>query len=120
MSVKTFKMKHRSDKPFRSLRSAVPNLEQERPVKREAIAAPSQEQGSPRAPLGAGGWITIVALFGFLLASIALAFWGWNLTDAKISSSGMVSLALGVVVTTAVGGGLMALVFWSSRNGYDR
>ena len=113
MSVKTFKMKHRSEKPFRSLRSAVPNLEQERPVK------PS-DQGSARKPLGAGGWITIMALFGFLLASIALAFWGWNLTDAKISSSGMVSLALGVVVTTAVGAGLMALVFWSSRNGYDR
>ena len=119
MSVKTIKMKHRSEKPVRSLRSAVPNLEQERPVKREAIAAPSH-QGSARKPLGAGGWITIMALFGFLLASIALAFWGWNLTDAKISSSGMVSLALGVVVTSAVGAGLMALVFWSSRNGYDR
>ena len=77
-------------------------------------------QGSARQSLGAGGWITIVALFGFLLASIALAFWGWNLTDAKISSAGMVSLVLGVVFTTALGAGLMALVFWSSRNGYDR
>jgi len=119
MSVKTFKIKHWSEKPFRSLRTAVPTLEQNHALKREALAAPSL-QGSARSPLGAGGWITIIALFSFLLASIALAFWGWNLTDAKISSSGMVSLVLGVLVTTAVGAGLMALVFWSSRHGYDR
>src|SRR4029077_10378060 len=90
-----------------------------RSLSRAKAAAPSH-QGLARQPLGAGGWIAIVPLFGFLLASIALAFWGWNLTDAKISSSGMVSLVLGVVVTTALGAGLMALVFWSSRNGYDR
>ena len=32
----------------------------------------------------------------------------------------MIALILGVVFSMLLGGGLMALVFWSNRKGYDR
>ena len=75
--------------------------------------------GPKSAPLGVGGWIAVVALVGVLGASVWFAFYGWNLTDAKVSTSGMISLALGVVISMVLGGGLMALVFWSNKKGYD-
>jgi hypothetical protein len=112
------KMKLCSDPSIRGLSGAVPNSKQECPSGQGNIAAPSLQRPA-NAPLGLGGWIVVVVLLGVLFASILFAVWGWNLTDATISTGGMISLALGVVVTLAVGGGLMALVFWSSRNGYD-
>lgn len=39
--------------------------------------------------------------------------------DAGISAGGWAALVLGVLVTVALGIGLMALVFISSRRGYD-
>jgi len=39
--------------------------------------------------------------------------------DAEISTGGWVAMALGVLVTFALGSGLMALVFISNRRGYD-
>jgi hypothetical protein len=97
--------------------SSAPHLEESRSGE-ETLIAPSAP-GPKRAPLGVGGWIAIVALVGFLGASVSIAFYGWNLTDAEVSTSGMISLALGVVVSMVLGGGLMALVFWSNRMGYD-
>jgi hypothetical protein len=32
----------------------------------------------------------------------------------------MIALILGVVFSMLLGGGLMALVFWSNKKGYDR
>ncbi len=78
------------------------------------------ENGSKRVPLGAGGWVAIVAMGVLLGASIWFAFYGWNLTDAVIDTPGMIALVLGVVFSMALGGGLMALVFYSHRKGYDR
>ncbi len=70
--------------------------------------------------LGPGGWFAIVVLVGFLAAAIAYAVHAWNaMAGVGISTAGWVAMILGVVVTTAVGGGLMALVFYSSRNNYD-
>ena len=53
-------------------------------------------------------------------AAIWFMFYGWNLTDAQIDTNGYIALTLGVVMSTLLGGGLMALVFWSNRKGYDR
>ena len=39
--------------------------------------------------------------------------------DSEISGAGWLALGLGVVVTLGLGIGLMALVFISSRRGYD-
>jgi TRAP-type C4-dicarboxylate transport system permease small subunit len=73
-----------------------------------------------RAPLGAGGWIAIFAMGVLLGAAIWFGFWGWNLTDAEIDTNGYIALGLGVVLSMVLGGGLMALLFWSNRKGYDR
>ena len=48
------------------------------------------------------------------------AGWVWvSLGDAEISVHGTAALVLGVVFSLIVGCGLMALVFFSSRRGYD-
>ena len=71
-------------------------------------------------PLGVGGWLAITAMGVVLGLAIWFAFWGWNLTDAVMSANGRIALVLGAVFSMVIGGGLMALLFWSNRNGYDR
>lgn len=72
-------------------------------------------------PLGTGGWITLIVLGGFLVAAIVYAVSAWSdLSGTAMSSMGWLFLVLGVVFTIAVGGGLMWLVFYSSRHHYDR
>jgi hypothetical protein len=71
--------------------------------------------------LGPGGWLAIIVLLGFLIAAIVYAVQAWNaMGDVQVSTAGWVFMALGVVVTILVGGGLMALVFYSSRHNYDQ
>ena len=76
--------------------------------------------GPKKRPLGKGGWFIIVALGAMLGFSIWFMFYGWNLTYAKIDTAGIKALVLGVVMSILLGGGLMALVFYSNRKGYDR
>jgi hypothetical protein len=76
--------------------------------------------GPKRAGIGVAGWIAIVILGGLLGAAIWYAMWGWNLTNAQIDTPGLIALVLGVVFSILVGGGLMALLFWSHHKGYDR
>ncbi|MBS0273765.1 MAG: hypothetical protein JSR55_05035 [Proteobacteria bacterium] len=60
-------------------------------------------------------------LLGFLAAAIAYAVHAWNaMNGVNISPLGWLFMGLGVFFTMAVGGGLMALVFYSSRNDYDQ
>lgn len=61
-----------------------------------------------------------------LFAIAALGFVGYlsvsswmSLGDVDISTNGWIAIVIGVVVSLAVGGGLMALVFYSSRKHYD-
>ncbi len=70
--------------------------------------------------LGPWGWVTLVVLVGLLVASIVYATHVWGAVDTTISPMGWFFMFLGIVVTIAVGGGLMALVFYSSRHDYDR
>lgn len=83
------------------------------------MAEPSVHE-SKRAGLGAAGWIAIAAMGIVLGAAIWFMFYGWNLTDAQISTQGYIALTLGIVLSMLLGGGLMALLFWSNRKGYDR
>jgi hypothetical protein len=41
-------------------------------------------------------------------------------SDIPLSGSGSLALAIGVTITLLVGVGLMALVFFSSRRGFDK
>jgi hypothetical protein len=71
--------------------------------------------------LGIWGWFAIVVLTGFLIAAIAYAIHAWNaLGGVGISPLGWTFLVCGVVFTVLVGGGLMALLFYSSRHHYDQ
>ena len=64
--------------------------------------------------------ILVTALFALLALSVWFAAYAWNhLGGEPVPSYGYVAIAGGVVVSLLVGGGLMALVFYSSRHGYD-
>lgn len=59
-----------------------------------------------------------------LFAILAAAFWyaasAWlSLSGPPMPTTGYVALALGLVFSLLVGCGLMALLFYSSRHGYD-
>jgi flagellar basal body-associated protein FliL len=70
--------------------------------------------------LSPGGWAVIVILVGFLVVAIAYAIYGWNrLGVVGIPPMGWLFLIAGIVLTLGVGGGLMALMFYSSRKGRD-
>jgi hypothetical protein len=65
-------------------------------------------------------WIAVVAALIALGAVVAIVASLWaQLGDVEMSASGWIALVLGVVVALALGMGLMALVFISSRRGYD-
>jgi hypothetical protein len=56
----------------------------------------------------------VVVVIGGLIAAV------WTgIGDSEISAAGWLAMGLGVIVTLALGIGLMALVFFSSRHGYD-
>jgi hypothetical protein len=83
----------------------------------------SGEQQTPQtsSPLGAAGWIALVVLTGFLLVAVVFAIRAWGeMAGVGISTAGWVFLTMGVVVTIAVGAGLMGLVFYSSRKNFDQ
>jgi flagellar basal body-associated protein FliL len=72
------------------------------------------------ARMGVGSWIILVVLLLLLVATGVVIYVGWTLGNGTdMPSSGYASMALGVVVSLAVGFGLMALIFYSSRKGYD-
>jgi len=64
--------------------------------------------------------ILFVALFALLALSVWFAAYAWtHLGGDPVPTYGYVAIAGGVVISLVVGGGLMALVFYSSRHGYD-
>jgi hypothetical protein len=64
--------------------------------------------------------LTIAVLLGLLGASAGVALWAWQeIGEVEMSGHGLAALALGAVVTFALGAGLMALVFFSNRRGFD-
>ena len=86
---------------------------------------------SPRTPSGLiwlqkqvqsmtkGGVAIIVTLFALLLGAVAFAVSVWREADIEIPTYAWGALAAGSFFSVLVGGGLMALVFYSSRSGYD-
>jgi len=71
--------------------------------------------------LGPGGWFILIALMAMLIGAIVYAIDIWSaIGGVAMSGWGWGFLVLGVVVSVALGAGLMALVFYSSRHDYDR
>lgn len=54
-----------------------------------------------------------------LVIGVFIAVQWTGIGDSEISGAGWLAMGLGVVITLALGIGLMALVFISSRRGYD-
>ena len=81
-----------------------------------------QEPGKDREPpLSLAGWIALAILLGFFVVSLWYAVKVWTaMSGVHMSGWGWTFLVLGVVVTVALGGGLMALVFYSSRHDMDQ
>ncbi|MGB6536149.1 MAG: hypothetical protein WBF58_09335 [Xanthobacteraceae bacterium] len=68
------------------------------------------------------GTIVLVAapLFGLLAAVIWYAARAWlSLGGPPMPTTGYVAMALGIIFSIVVGCGLMALLFYSNRHGYD-
>ena len=71
--------------------------------------------------LGPAGWIALVVLAGFLAVAVWYAVYAWTaLSGVAMSPAGWLFLILGALFTLGLGAGLMALVFYSSRQDYDR
>jgi hypothetical protein len=67
-----------------------------------------------------GVWLPVVIAGGVLVAVAAVVVSLWTeIGDSQISAAGWVAMALGIVLTLALGIGLMALVFISNRRGFD-
>jgi hypothetical protein len=58
--------------------------------------------------------VAVVLVIGTVIAAV----WA-GIGDSDISGAGWLAMGLGVIVTLALGIGLMALVFISNRRGYD-
>jgi dipeptide/tripeptide permease len=65
-------------------------------------------------------WVAVViaAAVVLVIGTVIAVLWT-NLGESEISGAGWLAMALGVIVTLALGVGLMALVFFSNRHGYD-
>ena len=67
-----------------------------------------------------GAKILIAAMLAILVGAIYVGYAGWTHgEDPDMPASAYLALALGTLFSIAVGSGLMALVFYSSRKGYD-
>ena len=67
----------------------------------------------------AGPIAVIVVLLLILAAALAFAYSGLTMPGEPMPTEGWIALTLGVVFSLIVGIGLMALLFYSSRRGYD-
>lgn len=66
----------------------------------------------------------VVGLVAVLVVLLVMAVWGfraaWRLGgNTPLGLHGWIAMALAAVFVLALGGGLMALAFYSSRHGYD-
>ena len=64
-------------------------------------------------------WIAICVLLALLAGAVYVGYVGWNLTDVAMPVTGWVAMGLGIFFSLTLGAGLMGLMFYSSRHGYD-
>ena len=71
---------------------------------------------------GGGTILIVVVLLGLLALAVYMGVEGWNMGSdggGGMSTAGYIAMALGIVITLALGAGLMALMYYSSRHGRD-
>jgi hypothetical protein len=65
-------------------------------------------------------YLVIIPLVALLGAAVWFALYSWTAIEGpQMPTEGYVAMWLGIVFSLAVGCGLMALVFYSSRHGHD-
>lgn len=70
--------------------------------------------------LGVLGTLALIVLLAILAAAGWYAAGAWvSVQGPPMPTTGYVAMALGVVFSLVVGCGLMALLFYSHRHGYD-
>lgn len=70
--------------------------------------------------MGMAGWLVVAVLLTLFAGTVFVSYLGWtSAAGADVPASGYIALVIGVICSLAVGFGLMALVFYSSRAGYD-
>jgi fluoride ion exporter CrcB/FEX len=63
--------------------------------------------------------LLLIALTAMLAASLYYAYGLWVAVEADMPAGLWVAMILGVLFSIVIGAGLMGLVFYSSRRGYD-
>ncbi len=69
-----------------------------------------------------GAIFLVVVLVALLGAALYVSYQMWtsiSAVDSGMNGNGVAALIIGGIGTLVLGGGLMALVFYSSRRGYD-
>ena len=68
----------------------------------------------------ASTWIAVILTIIVMVAVVVVIAEFWSgLGDSEISLAGWLAMGFGIILTLALGIGLMSLVFFSSRGGYD-
>jgi hypothetical protein len=63
--------------------------------------------------------LLLAILMAMLVFAVVWASMAWTSEDVTMSIHGWIALALGTTFSLVIGCGLMALMFYSSRSGYD-
>ena len=70
-----------------------------------------------------GTGLIVALLLALLALALVILYEGWGIAGGEeggsMSTSGWIAMILGIVATLGLGIGLMALVFYSSRQGRD-
>ena len=70
--------------------------------------------------LSVGAWIAIVVLIGLLvMAIVGVSLSGTDDLASGMSGAGTIAMIFGGLFTIVIGAGLMGLISYSSRCGYD-
>jgi hypothetical protein len=72
-----------------------------------------------RPPKGLGTIATAIVLIALLAAALWYAASAFVVGGPPMPTIGYLAMAGGIIISLAVGCGLMALLFYSSRHGYD-
>ena len=63
--------------------------------------------------------LVIAGLLTLLGITVGGAIWAWQTAGVEMSGIGYAAMFLGILFTILLGCGLMGLMFYSSRHGYD-
>jgi hypothetical protein len=83
-------------------------------------ATPFATFKSAVAGLSFANWSLLLVLVSLLVFAIVVSYYGWtSAAGTDVPESGYLAMALGIIFALVIGVGLMGLLFYSSRHGYD-